>query len=253
MQKNNQDFAATDVLLRDNQASLYEQIATRLREEIAAGNFFPSGRLPSEAELGMRFDVSRITVRQALAKLVKEGLVIRRQGKGSYTSDKPVRHGLDTLRSFHESLVQQGLNASMELIEKERLSVPESLKSLFGADNTQSLFLKRLHRVDGEPVALGCSYLPVELDLCSWSEIEKNPAYALLASAMECPVARADISIRAQSADRGLAAALNISIGAALLMMVRTSYFVNGRFAEYSTFYIRPERYEFVLGCEYKE
>ena len=60
-------------ILRDSSTSLYEQIAHRLLEEIQRGDFEPSGKLPSEAELGQRFGVSRVTVRLAVGKLSDDG------------------------------------------------------------------------------------------------------------------------------------------------------------------------------------
>ena len=52
----------------------------------------PGDRLPTEPELAARHDVSRITARQAVMQLVREGLVVRRQGKGSFVAEPPVHH-----------------------------------------------------------------------------------------------------------------------------------------------------------------
>lgn len=238
-------------LSRENATSLYEQIATRLMEEMEAGLYEPTGRLPSESELGERFGVSRVTVRLALDKLVQEGAVVRKQGKGSYAAGRQVRHGLDTLRSFHESLKLQGLNASMRLLEKKVVTLPEDVRRHF-APSVKGLFVQRLHMVDGEPVALGESHLPYKLQSLSWDEVAQQPAYSLLADKMGEGPTRADIAIGARAADDHLADALNVKVGDALLVMRRVSHFASGVCCDHTHFYVRPERYEFVMSSTFR-
>ena len=238
-------------LVRKNVTSLYEQIAMQLREEALGGRYDPSGKLPSEAELCERFSVSRVTVRLALAKLAEEGTVERKQGKGTYVTGKQVRHGLDALRSFHDSLVMQGLKPEMRLLSKEVVRLPAHLRSRFGKNTTHCLLLQRLHLVDGEPIAFGSSYLPRQVNKLRREEVEHQPNYTLLKSVNGQGVARADIAIRAQLADKELARILKVKTGSALLVMTRTSAFANGTCCDYSTFFIRPERYEFVASCSF--
>lgn len=234
-------------VVRDNAASLYSQIAGRLREEISAGRFEPSGRFPSEAEIGQRFGVSRVTVRLALDELDREGLIERRKGKGTYLSGRQVRHELDTLRSFHESLKMQGLNATMRIIKLGQVTTPDPIAPLLGPS---CAYLERLHLVDREPIAVGRSYLPSALAALSQKYAVRQPTYTLLERLTQQRITRASVSIGAESASRELVQALDVVPGAALLLMERTSFFENGACAERSIFYVRPERYRFVLGSE---
>ena len=166
-------------LVRENITSLYRQIADTLRQEIAAGHFQPGGKLPSEAALEQRFAVSRVTVRLALKHLTEQGMVERKQGKGTYISGKKVAHGINVMRSFHESLKQQGLNATMRLLVKEEVPTPESLQSLFQMSRTLT-FISRLHLVDNDPIAVGYSHFPAFPHELSWEETEKEPTWVLL-------------------------------------------------------------------------
>jgi GntR family transcriptional regulator len=239
-------------LARENAAALYLQISSLLHEEISRGLYDPSGKLPSEAELCKRFAVSRVTVRLALDKLAEENVVERKQGKGTFVAGKQLRHGLDTLRSFHESLRIQGLNPEMRLIARHIVNTPDNVRSALGVNMEKSLLLERLHVVDGEPVALGRSYLPVEVDSLSWEETEQQPTYAILESLTGLRVVRADIGISAQSADKVLAETLKISVGMPLLVMRRLSYLANEDCCDHSVFYIRPQHYEFVMSSYFK-
>lgn len=231
-------------LVRENLTSLYRQIADTLQQEITHGMYNPSGKLPSEAALEQRFSVSRVTVRLALKYLTDEGLVERKQGKGTYASGKKVAHGINVMRSFHESLKQQGLNASMALLDKQRVAIPDSLSGLFkgGSDLT---YITRLHRVDDEPIAVGYSHFSVFNNELSWQEIARQPTWALLEQSAGQPIVRSDIRLRLQFANKTLAALLLVSKDAPLFRLERTSWFRDNRCAEQTIFYIRPERYEF--------
>lgn len=240
-------------LVRDNATTLYRQIAATLRDEIAGGRFNPSGRLPSEAEIGTRFGVSRVTVRLALDELAGCGLIERRKGKGTYVAGKQVRHELDTLRSFHESLLLQGFEASMRILSMQAQATPPEIAAALGSGWETCLFVERLHLVDKEPIALGRSFLPAVLRGLSRDEAESRPAYALLADIVGQNLERASVTLGAQSADRALESALLVPRGAALLVMERTSYFADNVPAERSIFYVRPERYRFAINSFFQQ
>jgi len=240
-------------LVRENATALYQQIADRLRNDIAIGRFEPSGRLPSEAEIGAQFGVSRVTVRLALDELDKDGLIERRKGKGTFIAGKKVRHELNVLRSFHEILLGQGLNATMRITALRMVATPASLYPLFGTSRAQCLLLQRLHLIDAEPIALGRSYLPMGRSGLTRREIEQRPTYAIIAALAGTPVVQARMELGAQLAGHDLAKTLQTTAGAALLTMERTSYFRDGGCAEHSTFYIKPERYRFVVNGLFSE
>jgi GntR family transcriptional regulator len=237
---------------RTNITSLYQQIATRLREEAMNGAYGASGKLPSEAQLCERFGVSRITVRQALDRLEEDGTVERKQGKGTYVAGKRVRHGLDALRSFHDSLVLQGLTPEMRLLSLEPAAVPEHLRGRFVDADDGCVLLRRLHLVDGKPIALGASYLPRALEGLDAASVARQPNYALLGALNGKGVAHADIAIRAEAANSDVARILKVKKGSPLLVMTRTSAFSNGDCCDHSTFHICPDRYEFFASCTFQ-
>lgn len=240
-------------LIRENIATLYEQIASLLRDEITRGHFDPSGKLPSEAALCLRFGVSRVTVRLALARLETEGTVERKQGKGTYASGTRLRHGLDHLRSFHESLLLQGLRAEMRLLSREIVAAPAGAPGVMDDGQGRCLRLERLHLVDGAPLAVGRSHLPPLMDAADWTRMEQQPVYAILRELTGQAVTRADLAIKVGQADAGLAQALRVAQDAPLLVMERSSYFADGRCCDRSQFHIRPERYEFVIQTSFAQ
>nr|BFE97728.1 hypothetical protein GCM10020185_82640 [Pseudomonas brassicacearum subsp. brassicacearum] len=145
-------------------------------------------------------------------------------------------------------MLLQGLQPSMQVVSHALQPVPEILRGLF-EDADDCLLLERLHFVDDEPIALGRSHLPAELASVAWAEVEHQPIYSILESITGLAVTRADLAIRAQEADKGLASALQVKRGAALLVMERTSYFCRRTLLRpHDVFFIRPERYAFILS-----
>lgn len=233
---------------RQNPSSLQEQIAASLVREMDDGAYEPTGQLPSESELMARFGVSRVTVRLALGRLEQAGRIERRQGKGSFASGKRIRHELDSLLSFHESLRAQGLEAAMCLVSQRRVALPAELRGLFGARVRDCMEVCRLHVVDGEPVALATSLLPPGLADVDWGAAGALPLYAVLDGHLGLKVARAEITLRAEALDAQAAAALGLAPGAPALAMRRASFTGDGRACDRTVFLIRPERYEFCLN-----
>jgi GntR family transcriptional regulator len=233
---------------RDIPTAMYVQIADALREEIYAQRYEPSGRLPSEEETRARFGVSRVTVRQAFAQLESEGLIHRRKGKGTFTSGKQVRHSLDTLRSFHESLVLQGFEATIQLISAELLR-PASASADRG--DQLGFRLKRLHLADSSPVAVGLSQLPAAVAGVDWSRANAKPVYAVIEDVLGAPVKRADLGLRLVRANEETAGWLDVQVGQPLLLLDRTSWTGLEVCVDRSQFYIRPERYEFTLSSNF--
>lgn len=232
-------------LTRNNVTALYRQIADRLRHEISAGQFEPTGRLPSEAELSKRFAVSRVTVRLALDELDQEGLLERRKGKGTFIAGKGVVHELDSLRSFHESLKMQGLRATMRVTDLKVVPTPTACASLPGARCT---LLERLHLVDHEPIALGRSFLAQDMEGVGLAVASRLPTYALLEQKTGQKIVQADIAISSHPASAHVAGMIHLAEGSHVLVLERRSYDANNQCVEFSEFFIRPERYRFTLG-----
>ncbi|ELN4703487.1 GntR family transcriptional regulator, partial [Escherichia coli] len=83
---------------------LYSQLKEILRTRILDGTYPPLSRMPSEAELGKAFEVSRITVRQALGDLQKEGLIFKIHGKGTFVAKPKAFQNVSTLQGLGESM-----------------------------------------------------------------------------------------------------------------------------------------------------
>lgn len=142
-------------------APKYQRIATTLRKRYRAS---PEGeRLPSERSLAAEFDVSLMTVRQALNLLQDDGLVLRVLGKGTF-----VRHGViakgNSLTSFTEEMRVKGLEPSTRLLGVEFVRPDDdAVRALQLSRNERVLWMERLRLADGEPICVEVSQIPERL------------------------------------------------------------------------------------------
>lgn len=237
-------------LQRDSATSLYRQIAAQLEHDIRSGRFATHGKLPSEHQLTKRFGVSRVTVRQAMACLLEEGYVAKKQGKGTFVAGQKLQHDLHSMRGFYDSLVSQGVEPETQLIEFAAVSCPNMIACGLAGPEGQCFFLRRIYQVDGAPIAMVCAYLPPEAAKVSWQQASENPIYGILERLLDVQIVHADVRIRAQPAGARISRELGLGPRAALLVMERESFCANGQVKEKSSFYIRPENYEFLLSAQ---
>ncbi|WP_269502356.1 GntR family transcriptional regulator [Burkholderia sp. IMCC1007] len=241
-------------LVRDDTTSLYEQIATTLRDEIEQGVYEPTGKLPSEAQLSERFQVSRVTVRLALDRLTDARIVERKQGKGTFAVKQRLRHRLDVLRGLHDSIAEQGARARMELLRMEACDVPPGLRHVFVADVTRCIYLERLHWVDDEPIALAQTCLLPDAGTVTFEQAERMSTYEVLEGLLGWRIVDADLSVTAVGSPADVAERLRVAPCVPLLVLRRTSRVADGRTCESTVFHIRPERFDLVVrsGVEAK-
>lgn len=131
----------------------YQEIEAWLREIIVAGR--PGQALPSEVEIAANFEVSRMTARQAVLNLMREGLVDRRRGAGTFIADNPLHRREGVLLSFSEDMKRRGLKPSSTMISsKKEIATSEDRNALGLKDPSSVIVIKRIRIADGTPLAL---------------------------------------------------------------------------------------------------
>ena len=239
--------ARTIPLSRDSHVAMYRQLADRLRDAIAQGVYKPGEKIPAELQLMQRFEVSRITVRQAVNALVTEGLVIRQQGKGSFVAVPVVHHDLHELRGIFDELVAQGHAPRTVLLGFEHL-VPAPAIALRLASGTRKLVCyQRLYELRGRPFAVTTIYLDPGTARVSREQVRRHPTYSLLENVLGVRIGKADVTIRYERAGAEHARLLQLPRGAPLMVFERVSYDDKGVPREYSHYRARAEAYEFSL------
>jgi GntR family transcriptional regulator len=145
----------------------FRQIADQLRDAIHRQEFRPGDRLPSERELVERYGTAHATVRQALALLVSEGLVLPQQGRGVFVRERPpLVHRLEATRRILTEARDQGRTAEARLLAVETVQPPVEVASRLNLDTekrAEAVVRRYLLIVDGEPIQLADSYFNAEL------------------------------------------------------------------------------------------
>lgn len=114
------------IIVPENPLPLYLQLKEIITKQIKEGHLKPGDKLSSERELCEQYNVSRITVRQALNELEKEGLVYRAHGKGTFVAKPKVEQELFTITPFQNCLLNRGLKPKTKYLE--HLILPNSYK-----------------------------------------------------------------------------------------------------------------------------
>lgn len=234
-------------LARDSHVAMYRQLARQLRAAIVGGQYAVGARIPTEPELIRRFRVSRITARQAVDALAREGLVIRKQGKGTFVTGPLVHHDLMDLRGIYDGLVAQGLDPQTRVLDCRHARPPARVAERLGSGGRKLLHWRRLFLVRGEPLAVALVYLNTGRARLVREQVERHPTYALIEQVLKERIGRADVTIRYARASAEFARDLQLAEGAPLMGLERVSFSAEGVPLEHSLYYARAEAYEFSL------
>ena len=143
------------MLQSESSSPLYHQLMQRLSEDIERGIYPVGSRIPPEHQLEESYKVSRVTVRRALAELTAEGLLERKQGKGTFVSTPKISQDLKSIHSFHDACKQNGLQCGTVVISvRETNAEAADLEELNLRDKDKVVETVRVRTADGTPVVL---------------------------------------------------------------------------------------------------
>jgi GntR family transcriptional regulator len=231
-------------LEKGSQNPLYRQLMRRLKNDVAVGVYPAGGRIPSEQALCDRYGVSRVTVRKAMLDLVQEGLLVRRQGKGTFVADARLTRDLQHITSFSDACAGMGRTASSRVIELGReLARREDVERLCVSADAEVIQLCRLRLCDDEPVMVEYNRFPVACDF-----LEREPLtgslYDLLRAHGLVP-SRAIHDISLGHATPTVSRHLATSVGEALMILDETVFDQNDRPLHTSRQWIRGDKFTF--------
>lgn len=153
-------------MLVERRRSIASQATTILAERIRTQIYAPGSRLPSESELAVELGVSRASIRSALGRLAAEGLVLRKQGDGTYVNAHiehiPTRLG--GLWNFTRLIENSGYTPRIQLVTQEvRPSTALEMQVLALAEAEPALSLTRLFFADDLPVVVTHTTVPLHV------------------------------------------------------------------------------------------
>ncbi len=234
----------SSILNSDTFSPLYRQLIKRLQSDIASGVYPVHGRIPSEQALCDTYQVSRVTVRKALSDLVRDGLLIRHQGKGTYVAVPRIKRDLNQITSFHDACRIMGCTASTRLVHLAwQRATPEDVESLHTDPGEMVLEICRLRFADNLPVMLETNRFPASFGFLDKEDLSASLYALLLKKGFEPSKAVHDIAL--SYASPAQAKLLEVAPEAALLLLKECVYDQSGAPIHTSSQLIRGDRFTF--------
>ncbi len=213
---------------------LYIQFKDLLLTKIESGEWQPQHKLPSERSLCNKYGISRITVREAIKELTRDGLIESVPGKGNFVQYKAIAE-FKPSTSFTVATQMQGQVATSRLLNQEIIYAATGLvRELEIPLNTKVLMIHRVRFANGEPRIIQKAFIP--LSYCTAlaeHDFEKESLYQVLENECQLILAKVKSSFEARLADETEAKLLNLTLPTAVLVIRQTNYLANGRPIEY--------------------
>lgn len=222
---------------RNSGAPLWTQFRDTLRARILQGELPVGAKLPTEAEFGDQFAISRIVVREALADLVRSGLIYKIRGQGAFVAARERDEDfVSTVLGFSDEMERKGRTVRTQVLLQElRAPTAEEAAALgLAGTDTQVVALRRLRSVDGELQLLVETSVPADIAPgLHRTRLENRSLYDVLRRQYGLRIVKAERWIDAVLPEGDTAALLMVTPMEPLLRIESIAYGANGRPIEY--------------------
>lgn len=231
-------------LARDSAVPLYAQLEEIFRSQIAGGQWAPGDRIPSENELNRIFNVSRMTVRGVLTRLVEDGLLVRVAGKGTFVAKKKIETSSPAYRGVREQLESLGYQTTTRLIRSTRTTPSPSVQEhLRLADGEDVFTVERVRSADGLPISLHHSFVPYRLaPTLDQHDLTSHQLCVILDEHYNLAMKHVDEKLESVSATTEVARQLKLSRGDPVLLLEDLIFDASGTPYEYSKILFRGDK-----------
>jgi len=228
-------------LFNKNGIPLYIQLKNELLKDIRE-NYSPNDIIPAEGILEKTYEVSRITVRRAIEELGKEGILVKKQGKGTFVKEKKILYDANAIGSLTQRLEKQNHSLKTKSIEFEIIEDNHPVKELLGCDTL--LCIKRFRVLDDVPFALMKNYLDVRKAPKLQETFLIESLYTFLKEQYSIEFYKAEETVEAKAASKDEAKKLDIEEKHPLLSLQRLSFDRNNKAVEFSDILIKADMYK---------
>jgi GntR family transcriptional regulator len=231
---------------------LYQQLREVLRERILDGSYAPLARLPSESELMEAYGVSRITVRQAVRDLQKDGLVFSVQGKGSFVTKPKAVQELARLEGFDEAMAPKGYETHSKVLGIGVIRATEHVAAALELPvRTPVVELRRVRYLNRAAISLDVSYFPEDVGKrLPRTELSSRDVFAILENDLELTLESADLLIDATLADGALGRKLRVPAGSPVLRIQRVTRAAGRGPVDFEYLHYAGDAYQYRLRVE---
>lgn len=217
------------MLKQDAITPLYVQLMEELETSIRNGVYKPGDKIMTEAEMAREYGVSLITVRKAVGSLMEKGLVVRKQGKGTFVTKPKYSRNMKKLQSFTEMCEQMGVKPGAQVLENRLIAADKKVADRLGIEpGSNVVYISRLRLADGEPVQVEKSYFPLKYAFLLEEDLNDGSMFECLKEKAGAKVASSEKMIELCRATAEEAALMDVKKGDYLLFVKSTAYDENG-------------------------
>jgi GntR family transcriptional regulator len=229
----------------------HAQIRETIRRRVLDGTYPPHSQMPSESQMMAAFGVSRITIRQALGDLQKEGLIFKVPGKGSFVAKPKAFQSLSKLQGFGEAMGPAGYETFNQILSMKAVAAPDLVARRLQLDVGAAVYeIQRLRYLNREPISVDVSYFPREVgERLAGEDLATRDIFVILENDHGLPLTHADVQIEAISADELLARHLRTTEGAPLLRIERLTH-AGERPIDFEFLYYRGDAFQYRLRID---
>ena len=212
---------------RASPVPFYFQLKKTLAEEMIAGRWLPGDQLPSEPAICAHFDVSRTTVRQALAELEAEGMIRREKGRGTFVAEpRSTSWLLQSSQGFYEEATAAGHTVRSRVLRRGLEVLPSwACDALDLSEGSAGVTVERLRWVDDRLVMYVITHLPAHLaEVLLAADLETRSLYSTLEQGKGLKVFGGRRVVESVTAQEELAGLLEVEPGAPLLFVESVSW-----------------------------
>lgn len=236
-------------LNKDSHTPLHIQLKEEIERKIMKGDLID--QIPSEREFMQAYDISRSTVREAINALVREGVLVKKHGKGTFVSLKPIQNWLGHLSSTTEVIRRMGMEPSSKLIEFHKLKPSRHVQDITGF--TEAYYLKRLRLANDLPLGIEQHYYPIEIgEPLADYDLNKITLYDVLEQELGIQFAEANQKITCSTLSSKDAKYLEIDEETSVLKAERIIKDQADLIIEYEEAYYRSDLYAFEINLSRK-
>ena len=228
---------------------LYVQLKNIIKEDIEKEVYKKDDIIPAEIEFQNQYHISRITVRQAISSLEKDGYVERARGKGTKVIySQTIEEKLQKIRSFTDEMKEHQIEPGTLSVQIGYEDPHHEIKDVFGVKENQQLqCLRRVRSGNNEPIVYFMTYFSPKIKMPMEVDEYKGSMYELFEKMGIHKPVRVIESFKSINADKDIADKLEITRGNALLVRTRIAYNQNDEVIEYTISYYRGDKYSYSI------
>lgn len=229
---------------------LHTQLYNIIKAMIKSGELLEGANLMPERELCKLQNISRMTVNKAIINLVNEGLLDRKQGKGTFVAYKKQNYSFQKLKGFTEVMTDKGFSIKNKILEFKVSAQDKHIREKLEIQNKDELIykIKRLRIIDNDPFALETVYIPFKMCENLEEKLKENESlYRIFKEEYNYKTDKAIQTIEPISLNKENSNILNKDLNSLALKFDRKVYIKEGKVLEYTISIFTSDKYQYQI------